>query len=722
MSATETLVAGRYRVGPCLGKGGMGRVWLARDEVLRRDVAIKEIALPFGLTDEEREEMRARTLREARAAARLNHPNVVRIYDVQHGDERPWIVMEYVPARSLLQVIKENGPLPPAEVAGIGLAVLSALDAAQRVGVVHRDIKPSNVLVADDGRVLLTDFGSALIDEGEGALTQTGLILGSPRYIAPERAANGVSTLESDLWSLGATLYEAVEGRAPYTRETTMAVLVALATEKPDPTHRAGALKPVLNGLLQKNPRSRMRLDEVEERLRRIADVQNAVRLHNVPSPPARGQAAPPAPTPPPMAREIPGNVDLVNVAPIALAAGPEVPGTSTDSRSAAPAAVPAPIQRPAPVEPPRRRPVAQLVVGVATAATLVVGTAAFAANGGSLPWSDRDGDSDGDRTAVAATANPTPAASSAPAPTSAATPAPVSTVLPSAFKWYDSRSGFHVAWPKTWVKVQESRTSVTLCAPGGPPVVAVREWTRSDPDLTAALRREETAAALPRYKRERMVVSPQQDSAEWEYTFTDPKMGALHGLERAVLVGGRAYLIQWRTPAGEWAKHQSALNVVVNSFRPAPPPAAVNQTVTPSGFVAYQSGTGGFQLAAPAKWAKVKETATSVVFCAPGGPPLVGVRTWAPSNENLAVALTREAALAKLPGYREISVENLPGGQGAVWEYTFTDPKMGRLHGLERAFVTPTGGYLVQWRTPADKWAANLPKLGVIASSFRAA
>ena len=121
MSATETLVAGRYRVGPCLGTGGMGRVWLARDEVLRRDVAIKEIALPFGLTDEERDEMRARTLREARAAARLNHPNVVRIYDVQHGDERPWIVMEYVPARSLLQVIKENGPLPHSEVAGIGL-------------------------------------------------------------------------------------------------------------------------------------------------------------------------------------------------------------------------------------------------------------------------------------------------------------------------------------------------------------------------------------------------------------------------------------------------------------------------------------------------------------------------------------------------------------------------------------------------------------------------
>jgi serine/threonine protein kinase len=702
----------------------MGRVWLARDEVLRRDVAIKEIALPFGLTDEEREEMRARTLREARAAARLNHPNVVRIYDVQQGDERPWIVMEYVPARSLLQVIKENGPLPHSEVAGIGLAVLSALDAAQRVGVVHRDIKPSNVLVADDGRVLLTDFGSALIDEGEGALTQTGLILGSPRYIAPERAANGVSTLESDLWSLGATLYEAVEGRAPYTRETTMAVLVALATEKPDPVRRAGVLKPVLNGLLQKNPKARMRLPEVEERLRRIADVQNAVRLHHVPAPHAGTQAAPPAPSPSPapvfIAREDPEerepDVDLVSIEPIALPAGPAGPAdpaNSPDSGSATPVAVPAQTPRPAPVAPPRRRPLGRIAAAVVTAVTIVIGTAAFAANGGSLPWSDED------RTAIAATGIPAAATSSP--PTVAATPAPASTALPVGYRWYDSKSGFHVAWPKTWGKVQESRTSVTLCAPGGPPVVSVREWTRSDPDLTAALRREETAAGLPRYKRLRMVVSPQQDSAEWEYTFTDPKMGALHGLERAVLAGGRAYLIQWRTPAREWAQHLSKLDVVTRTFRPAQQPASANRGTPPSGFVAYRSKTGGFRIAAPAKWGKVKETATSVVFCAPGGPPLVSVLAWPPSTVDLAVAVAHEAELAKLPGYRKISVEILPGKQGAVWEYTFTDPRMGRLHGVERAFLTPTGGYLIQWQTPPAEWAANLPKLGVVVNSFQA-
>jgi hypothetical protein len=354
------------------------------------------------------------------------------------------------------------------------------------------------------------------------------------------------------------------------------------------------------------------------------------------------------------------------------------------------------------------------LAAAVATAVAIVVGTAAFAANGGSLPWSGTE------RTPVAATAAPDPAASSAPPSTAAATPAPVSTALPAAFQWYDSKSGFHVAWPKNWVKVQESRTSVTLCAPGGPPVVAVREWNRSDPDLAAALRREETAAALPGYKRERMVVSPEQDSAEWEYTFTDPKMGALRGIERAVLVGGRSYLIQWRTPASEWADHQSTMGIVVSSFRPAPQVTPADRTVPPTGFVAYRSTTGGFQFAAPAKWVKVEETATSVVFCAPGGPPLVGVRAWSPSNVDLAVALSREAELAKLPGYREISVENLAAGKGAVWEYTFTDPKMGRLHGVERAFVTPAGAYLIQWRAPAGKWAASLPNLGVVAHSFQ--
>jgi hypothetical protein len=436
----------------------------------------------------------------------------------------------------------------------------------------------------------------------------------------------------------------------------------------------------------------------VEERLRRIADVQNAVRLHRVPAPLAHGESAVPAPSTP---------ADHVRGTAIVLGSGPEKQPAPPDGRAPVPLE---PSQTPQIFPVPRRRPVGRTVAALAAALTLVTGAAAFAANGGALPWNDEDG------RAVADAPSAAPQSSSVRIPT--ATKAVLPTVLPAGFRWYDSKSGFRVAWPATWVKVGETRTSVTLCAPGGPPVVAVREWTPSDPDLATALRREETAAGLPSYKRLRMNVSPQRDSAEWEYTFTDPRMGALHGLDRAVLQNGRAYIVQFRTPAAKWEANSAKRSIVVGMFRPAATTVAA-RTGTPAGFVTYRSASG-FQLATPAKWGKIDETRTSVLFCAPGGPPLVGVREWKPSNTDLAVALDREEELADLPRYKRVSMEVLPGGQGAVWEYTFTDPRMGRLHGLDRAFRTSTGAYLVQWRAPADEWAANLPKLGVVTSSFR--
>jgi len=310
--------------------------------------------------------------------------------------------------------------------------------------------------------------------------------------------------------------------------------------------------------------------------------------------------------------------------------------------------------------------------------------------------------------------------APSVPAAAVASSAAP-STTLPAGFKWYASKSGFRLAWPDRWVKIEESRTSVTLCYPGGPPVVSVREWKPSDPDLSAAMHRQETAAGLPNYKRIRMDVAPQQDNAEWEYTFTDPKMGPLHALDQAVMQNGRSYLVQWRTPAGKWIENLANLDVVLGSFHPAPQAAAPKAGAVPAGYVAYASASG-FRTLAPAKWGKIQESRTAVVFCAPGGPPLLGVRTWAPSNVDLQLAMTAEEKRAKLPGYRRISMETLPGQLGAIWEYTFTDPKMGRLHGVDRAFVTPTGAFVVQWRTPADEWVKNLPKLGVITSNFRGA
>lgn len=285
MMVSRSLIAERYRLIESLGAGGMGRVWLARDEMLRRDVAIKEVIPPEGLTPEEREELRLRTLREARAAARLNDANVVRIYDVVHTEQAPWIVMEYVPSRSLHQVITDDGPLPPERAAQIGLAVLNALKAAHAAGVLHRDVKPGNVLLADTGRVVLTDFGLAVFEGGDGAVTRPGLILGSPQYISPERAREGISGPESDLWSLGATLYAAVEGRSPYARSTTYATLTALATEDPDPATRAGVLKPVLTALLRKDPKARAGVAETERLLQRAASGEGRAWSWTLPRP-----------------------------------------------------------------------------------------------------------------------------------------------------------------------------------------------------------------------------------------------------------------------------------------------------------------------------------------------------------------------------------------------------------------------------------------------------
>ncbi|MET7965165.1 serine/threonine-protein kinase [Micromonospora sp. NPDC005305] len=269
-SALPQLVADRYRLISPLGQGGMGRVWKARDEVLHRDVAIKELVPPPSLTPEERREMRERSLREARAIARLNNVNVVRIFDVLRTDGDPWIVMEYVPSKSLQDAIAEDGPVSAAKAVEIGLGVLGALKAAHKAGIMHRDVKPGNVLLGDDGRVVLTDFGLATIP-GDPNVTRTGMVLGSPAYIAPERAKDGTAGPEADLWSLGATLYAAVEGKSPYARPSAIATLAALATEPLPPPKNAGPLKPVLQGLLRKDPEERITAEIAERMLRKAA-------------------------------------------------------------------------------------------------------------------------------------------------------------------------------------------------------------------------------------------------------------------------------------------------------------------------------------------------------------------------------------------------------------------------------------------------------------------
>ncbi|WP_230420964.1 serine/threonine-protein kinase [Actinomadura soli] len=257
----ERLLARRYRLVTQVGRGGMGTVWQAHDEVLGRDVAVKEVILPHGLTDEERAVHHKRTFREARTAARLGHPGVVTVYDVVEEDDRPWIIMELIRARSLDQVIKQEGPLEVHRSAEIGRQMLAALHAAHQAGVLHRDVKPSNVLITGAGRMgeraVLTDFGIATAS-GDATLTQTGLVMGSPAYIAPERARGRVAGPASDLWSLGVTLYAMVNGKSPFERSEPMAALVAVISDEPDPPDKGGRLIPVIDGLLRKNPDERM--------------------------------------------------------------------------------------------------------------------------------------------------------------------------------------------------------------------------------------------------------------------------------------------------------------------------------------------------------------------------------------------------------------------------------------------------------------------------------
>src|SRR3954447_57258 len=235
---SDRLVAGRYLLSDVLGRGGMGTVWLATDRVLERQVALKEVAFSVDLTAEERTILRERTMREARAAARLDHPCVTTVYDVVEEDGRPWLVMEHVSARSLQELIEEQGPLLPAAVARIGLDVLAALEAAHRAGIVHRDVKPANVLVGQNGHACLTDFGIATTT-GDSSLTTHGALIGSPSYMAPERVNGEEPRPPVDLWSLGPPLSAGAGARPPFARGEAMATMMSVVSEHPAPILRA---------------------------------------------------------------------------------------------------------------------------------------------------------------------------------------------------------------------------------------------------------------------------------------------------------------------------------------------------------------------------------------------------------------------------------------------------------------------------------------------------
>ncbi|QUH05066.1 serine/threonine protein kinase [Saccharopolyspora erythraea] len=289
MSDEGRLVAGRYRVQRRIGSGAMGVVWECVDERLHRTVAVKQLLLQPGLDPGEAEEARQRAMREGRIAARLQHPHAISVYDVAEDEGQPVLVMEYLPSTSLAAMMSEHGPLPPREVARIGAQVAAALGAAHAAGVVHRDIKPGNILLGDNGTVKITDFGISRA-QGDVQVTKTGMLAGTPAYLSPDVAMGQEPTPASDVFSLGATLYAAIEGRPPFgLNENTLALLHAVAAGKVDPPQQAGPMAEPLMAMMQNRVEDRPDMAQVREMLQAVADG------HAVTSVPTMAAPIPPA-------------------------------------------------------------------------------------------------------------------------------------------------------------------------------------------------------------------------------------------------------------------------------------------------------------------------------------------------------------------------------------------------------------------------------------------
>ncbi|MEU8284974.1 serine/threonine protein kinase [Micromonospora sp. NPDC048905] len=524
------LVTDRYDVVELLGQGGMGRVWKAHDRMLQRDVAVKEIVPPPGLTNEARQELRIRSLREARAIAQLDHVNVVRVFDVLVGaDGDPQIVMEYVPSRSLHDAITTDGPIPPVRAAAIGLAVLGALRAAHRAGIMHRDVKPANILVGADGRIVLTDFGLATAVEDVN-LTLSGVVLGSPAYVSPERAMRGTVGPEGDLWSLGATLYAAVEGQSPYARPSSLMSLTALVTEPPPAARNAGPLAPVLAGLLRKDPAERMDADTAERLLRAALD----------------GTALPTAGTRPP------GTPALA----VAAESGTDdVPPTGPGSR----------LDGDGPATGRRRRTWLLGGVAVALALGLVIG----------IPLAIRSTprpNGDGAELVGAAAPGTTPTPGG---PPSVAAPGPI------AWSAYRDGSGFVVPAPRDWQIVRRGQR-VEFHEPDGERMLVV---SQTDTPRTDPLAELDGSAVSERYRDYRQVellaVNYQLRAADLEWLYTGDGGTAMHARQRTFRTADRkGYSLAWFTPETAWGV--DAFRKVTSGFRPASAGVGSTPTGTP--------------------------------------------------------------------------------------------------------------------------------------------
>ena len=536
--SSRRLVAGRYRLHEPIGAGGMGTVWRAEDEVLGREVAVKEVLFPHGLSDAEREVLRERTRREARAAARLDHPSAVTVFDVVEEDGTPYLVMELVEARTLSEVVRTDGPLSPQRTAQVGLALLGALETAHRQGIVHRDVKPGNVLLGHDehglpGRVVLTDFGIAS-SVGDPSITSTGLLLGSPAYIAPERARGLPPGPPSDLWSLGAALFTAVEGRPPYDGGDPLLTVTAVVTGEHEPFVAAGPLAPVLEGLLERDPDRRLTAAQARAALLPLADSAPTVAL----------------PLPRPDAERRTEHTTALPLQDLHEAAAGR-PATAAATTAAPPRPSTALPPRPARPARRRRRAWAPLALGIA----IVALAGAIVAYVLTLPPPDDE-----------PTAGPS-ATASAPAPDSPA-------ALPAGWTRYeDPAEGWSVGVPPGYERsdrngqvqfrndAQRRTLRIEASAPRGEPLAVFTAFS-------AAL-----GESLRDYEELRLEATEFRGlpAADLEFTFFDET--TLHVLDRTFVdeAGSQAYALYWQTNAGDWDAARPVFERVLATFQPRP-------------------------------------------------------------------------------------------------------------------------------------------------------
>ncbi|MGW6954990.1 serine/threonine-protein kinase [Streptomyces chartreusis] len=562
MSDLGRLVADRYLLVERVGSGGMGTVWRAEDRLLGRHVALKKLHIPPHLQDDEVRTLYERTRREARSAARIAHPNVIVVHDVLDDEGLPCIVMEYIPSLTLSDVLKQRGPLPPAEAARIGRAMASALRAAHDAGVLHRDVKPGNVLLGDGGRIVLTDFGIAM-ESGTSSLTKPGELIGSIRYLAPERlkGAHPETGPASDLWALGATLYQAVEGRDPFRRATAIETAYAIATDPYDPPRSAGELAPVIEGLLVKEPGRRMDVHEVE---RRLADVTDG-RVSGVESTGGRESAGRREPTgrsesagwqEPAGWQDGAGRRDGADEPTLRERTRTE-PTQHTADSGADSASTDRPERASKPGRGNRRRTVLWSVLAVTLVACLA---------GGTLWWL-KGKDAGGSSAHGSGADRPT---SSASAPSSGpTTPPPV----PSGYHLEDAGSGLSVPVPDGWEPKTLPGGELAYLDPTG--LVGLRvnvvEFAGTDPvQHWRETEEEQTRRDNPGYERVRMASTTfrGRPAGYWEFTF-DGTARKFRAAELAFASDdGTQYVIYLSAPNAQWHEYRPVFENATNGAR----------------------------------------------------------------------------------------------------------------------------------------------------------